>query len=223
MTTTQPTSTPTTTDLDGDRRTATLRGSKCRIASPAQPTTGLETMTATPSPSVTPAPSPRAVEPRVPPVSLSIPAIGVSRQLLRLGLRPDKTVEVPSSRDADFPGWYRLGPSPGQVGSAVILGHVDSVRGPAVFYELRSLVPGNRVDVRLRNGTVAHFAVKRVATYPNAEFPARKVYASHGVRALNLVTCGGVYDKSNGGYQSNVVAYTRLVGATAAKARASQS
>ena len=105
----------------------------------------------------------------------------------------------------------------------MILGHVDSVRGPAVFYELRNLVPGNHVDVRLRNGATAHFAVRKVATYPNDEFPARKVYASQGVRALNLVTCGGVYDKAHGGYQSNVVAYTRLVGTTPPKERASQS
>ncbi len=196
-----------------------------RAIASARPTSGLETMTATPSPapSATSSPTPRTDDPKVAPVRLSIPALGVSRDLLRLGLRPDNTVEVPSSQDADFPGWYRLGPSPGQVGSAVILGHVDSVRGPAVFYELRNLVPGNHVDVRLRNGATAHFAVRKVATYPNDEFPARKVYASQGVRALNLVTCGGIYDKARGGYQSNVVAYTRLVGTTPPKAPASQS
>lgn len=145
---------------------------------------------------------------------LTIPAIGVSQRLLRLGLRPDRTVEVPSPADADYPGWYRLGTSPGQIGSAVILGHVDSLTGPAVFYELRSLEKGNRVDVRLADGSVAHFAVQDVVTYPNRDFPARKVYASPGYRALNLVTCGGAYDKGRGGYQSNVVAYTRWTGTT---------
>jgi sortase (surface protein transpeptidase) len=170
----------------------------------------------------TPSPSASASSPGTPatpvaralPTHLAIPAIGVSQKLLTLGLRPDRTVEVPAPSDAAYPGWYRLGPTPGQVGSAVILGHVDSLQGPAVFYQLRYLEQGSRVDVRLRNGAVAHFEVQRVATYPNDEFPARQVYSSHGYPALNLVTCGGAYDKANGGYQSNVVAYTRLVGST---------
>jgi sortase family protein len=193
-----------------------------RTPAGAAPSVEVETISPAPAPT-TPVPKTPRADPRVPPVSLSIPAIGVSKDLLTLGLRPDKTVEVPSSADADFPGWYRLGPTPGQLGSAVILGHVDSVRGPAVFYQLRNLRPGSRVDVRLQNGATAHFAVRRVATYPNDEFPARKVYASRGVRALNLVTCGGAYDKARGGYQSNVVAYTRLVDITPPKAQTSQS
>ena len=163
-------------------------------------------------------PSPSTSVPAAPvgdlsPAHLSIPSIGVSRDLLRLGLNKDRTVQVPSSRDADSPGWYRLGPSPGQIGSAVILGHVDSVRGPAVFYELRTLVAGDKVDVRLRDGAVAHFAGEGVVTYPNEKFLARKVYGSHGYPALQLVTCGGKYDPETG-YEANVVVYTRLVGTT---------
>jgi sortase (surface protein transpeptidase) len=140
----------------------------------------------------------------------------VSEPLLRLGLQPDRTVEVPAPKDAAYPGWYELGPTPGQVGSSVILGHVDSLRGPAVFYRLRTLEHGNHVDVRLDSGVVAHFEVQKVVTYPNEDFPARTVYGSHGYPALNLVTCGGAYDRDNGGYQSNVVAYTRLVATTPA-------
>lgn len=156
----------------------------------------------------TPTRSPFPVERSVP-VHLSVPAIGVSTDLLRLGLQEDRTVEVPAPSDSEYAGWYRLGTSPGQLGSAVILGHVDSTTGPAVFYELRSLERGDRVDVRLDGGAVAHFAVEDVLTYPNEAFPARKVYTSQGYRGLNLVTCGGEYDKARGGYQSNVVAYTR--------------
>jgi hypothetical protein len=157
-------------------------------------------------------------DPSVPPVHLSIPAIDVSHDLLELGLNPDDTVEVPPHEESEFPGWFRLGPSPGQVGSSVILGHVDSLQGPAVFYKLRYLRRGDRVDVRLEDRSVAHFVVRKVATYPNDQFPAHEVYASHGYAALNLVTCGGAYDKARGGYQSNVVAYTRLVGTTQAAA-----
>lgn len=172
-----------------------------RVAEPDEPTA--------------PAGSSSAVERSVP-VHLTVPAIGVSADLLRLGLRKDRTVEVPAPSQAEYPGWYELGTLPGQVGSAVILGHVDSTTGPAVFYELRSLEPGDLVDVRLDDGAVAHFAVEDVLSYLNEDFPARKVYTSHGYRALNLVTCGGEYDEARGGYQSNVVVYTRWTSTTPA-------
>jgi len=90
-----------------------------------------------------------------------------------------------------------------------------------VFYRLKFLKPGDKVDVSLANGVVAHFAVKSVATYPKKAFPAQQVYASHGFSALQLVTCGGQFDKSAGSYLSNVVAYTTLVATTPAAAPSS--
>ncbi|MDA8386366.1 MAG: class F sortase [Actinomycetota bacterium] len=157
----------------------------------------------------------RAVAPSVArsvPVFLRIPAIGVAVSLSTLGINPDGTVQVPT--DFAQPGWYRLGPSPGQVGSAVILGHVDSYQGPAVFFQLRSLHSGDAVEVTLADGMVAHFAVTTVAMYTKAEFPAQQVYASHGYAALQLVTCGGQFDRATGHYLSNIVAYTTLVAIT---------
>ena len=154
--------------------------------------------------------TPAAVsEPVVPPVRLVIPDLDLDTRLITLGLRPDRTVEVPG--DPDRAGWFRRGPAPGALGSAVILGHVDSVDGPAVFAGLSSLTPGARIRVRLADGTVATFAVHSVTTYANEAFPARKVYGSHGRSELNLVTCGGAYDSSRGGYQSNVVVNARVV------------
>jgi hypothetical protein len=150
------------------------------------------------------------------PVSLRIPAIGVAVSLSKLGVNPDGTVEVPT--DFQRPGWFRLGPTPGQLGSAVILGHVDSYLGPAVFFRLGALRAGNRVSVTLADGKVAHFVVDTVATYPKTRFPARRVYGSHGISALQLVTCGGTFDHSTGHYLSNVVVYTRLVGTSRAHA-----
>lgn len=160
-----------------------------------------------------PAP-PQKVPPaaRSAPVALRIPAIGVSVPVSKLGLNHDKTIQVPT--DFQKPGWFRLGPSPGQVGSAVILGHVDSYKGPAVFYRLRSLRPGDRVEVRLADGVTAHFVVRKVAMYPKQQFPARQVYGSHGYSALQLVTCGGKFDTHTRSYLSNVVAYTSLVATT---------
>ncbi len=114
----------------------------------------------------------------VAPVALRIPAIGVAVSLSTLGLNPDQTVEVPT--DFAQPGWFRLGPTPGQPGAAVILGHVDSYQGPAVFYRLGALQTGDQVEVVLAGGAVAHFAVTTVATYPKDQFPAQQVYAAHG-------------------------------------------
>ena len=149
------------------------------------------------------------------PVSLRIPAMGVSVSLSKLGLNADRSPQVPTKYEE--PGWYKLGPAPGMMGSAVILGHVDDKKGPAVFYKLGSLRPGDKVEVSLVSGAVAHFAVKRVETYLKAQFPSQKVYGPHGYRALQLVTCGGTFDNATGHYLSNVVAYTALVSTTPAQ------
>ena len=151
---------------------------------------------------VTPAPPPL-------PLALSIPAIDVQTDIIRLGQHRDGTVEVP--RHPADAGWFDLGPPPGTSGSSVILGHVDSVTGPAVFYRLDELRAGDRIDVHLDDGTTAQFRVHSIETYANADFPAQKVYGRQGRSQLNLVTCGGVYDSSRGGYQSNVVVNARLV------------
>jgi len=98
------------------------------------------------------------------------------------------------------------------VGSAVILGHVDSSEGPAVFFGLRTLVPGDQVVVSLADGDTARFDVTSVAMYSKQAFPDQQVYGSHGYSALQLVTCGGAFDHQTGHYLSNVVVYTSLVG-----------
>jgi sortase (surface protein transpeptidase) len=157
-----------------------------------------------PSPAATVTPAARSV-----PVTLSVPAIGLNVSLSQLGLNPDGTVQVPTNYQE--PGWYRFGPSPGQLGSAVILGHVDSYLGPAVFFRLGSLDIGDRVDVTLADGVIAQFVVREVAMYLKTQFPTRLVYGPHGYSGLQLVTCGGVFDSQTGHYLSNVVVYTSLV------------
>jgi hypothetical protein len=150
------------------------------------------------------------------PVRLRIPAIGLSVALSSVGLNSDGTVHVPT--DFARPGWFRLGAAPGQLGSAVIVGHVDSYRGPAVFFRLRSLRAGDAVQVDLANGGVARFVVSRVTSYPKDRFPARLVYGSHGYSALQLVTCGGTFDARARSYRSNIVVYSVLAGTTPAAA-----
>jgi sortase (surface protein transpeptidase) len=150
------------------------------------------------------------------PVALSIPAIDLEVSLSELGLNPDGTVEVPT--DIQQPGWFHLGPSPGQVGSAVILGHVDSYLGPGIFFQLPTLLAGDQVAVTLADGVVAHFVVNTVVMYAKDQFPTSLVYASHGFQALQLITCGGTFDPDTGHYLSNVVVYTTFVSSTPAAA-----
>jgi hypothetical protein len=201
--------------LSGSLIAVGLQGDLGRVDSPTAPQAGLSTSTMTLLPLHSPTSrSKDVVGSKVWPVHLRIPAIKVSADVTGLGLNVDRSIEVP--RNPDAAGWYRLGPSPGRSGAAVILGHVDSTHGPAVFFHLRNLKPGNRIAVRLSDAAVAHFQVTRVASYANRDFPARKVYGGAvGDRpTLNLVTCGGKYDREAGGYQSNVVVYATYLWAT---------
>ncbi len=143
------------------------------------------------------------------PVHLTIPSIGVSVGLSLLGLNKSGFVNVPTN--VAVPGWYRGGQSPGQKGSAVILGHVDSIHGAAVFYKLDKLELGNRVDVTLRDGKRLVFAVIGVRMYEKTNFPDKLVYGARDYPALQLVTCGGIFDPSTGHYLSNIVVFTALI------------
>lgn len=143
------------------------------------------------------------------PVGLDIARIGVhSTTVVDLGLQRDGSIEVPE--DAQKPGWFAPGPSPGQLGPAVIAGHVDSRTGPAVFYRLAELRRGDRLTVTREDGSVAAFVVDRVKTYAKDAFPTRKVYGATDRAELRLITCGGSYDDETG-YDSNTVAYAHLV------------
>jgi hypothetical protein len=155
------------------------------------------------------------------PTELQVPAIGLAVSLSTLGLNPDGTVQVPT--DIQQPGWYRLGPSPGQMGSAVILGHVDSYQGPAVFFKLRLLVAGDLINVNLADGSTAQFKVTSVSMYLKANFPDQAVYGSHGLSQLQLVTCAGAFDTRTGHYLSNIVVYSSLVALTPAPAAPASS
>ena len=143
------------------------------------------------------------------PVRLFIPNISLSAPLTTVGLNSNGTVQVPPT--VETPGWYRLGPSPGQDGSAVILGHVDSYSGPGIFIGLRRLVPGDRLTVLLANGNVAHFDVTSVQQFLKTSFPDAAVYRSRGFSALQLVTCGGRFNAAKGSYESNIVVFSTRV------------
>lgn len=169
----------------------------------------------------TPTPTPAAVPPTTPPVTgpfvmaasvplrLQIPAIGVDSELMDLGLLPDGTMEVPPGA---FPaGWFTGAPTPGELGPAVLAGHVDWVTGPGVFADLASLAPGDHVLVSRADGTVADFAVTAVEEYAKDEFPTQLVYGDIDHAGLRLITCGGEWDRAAQHYDANAVVYAELV------------
>ena len=144
---------------------------------------------------------------RVPrPVSLVIPAIGVHTSLIRLGRTAQGTLQVPTS--TSVAGWYTASPRPGEIGSAIIAGHIDSDAGPGVFFRLRLLHPGNLVYVRRTDGTLAVFRVYAEHMYVKTRFPTQQVYGPEPDAELHLITCGGVFDSATGHYLSNVVVYS---------------
>ncbi len=149
---------------------------------------------------VTAAPAPVAR-----PVALTIPLIGVRTSLIKLGRAADGTLEVPSS--TAVASWYTGSPRPGAVGPSLILGHVDSVAGPGVFFRLSELHRGDRVYVSRADGTTAVFRVTEVQMYPKDAFPTQSVYGGTPDPELRLITCGGVFDPATGHYLSNVIVY----------------
>jgi sortase (surface protein transpeptidase) len=126
-----------------------------------------------------------------------------------LSLNKNGSVNVPTNFAE--PGWYDGDRTPGQTGSAVILGHVDNFHGPAAFFYLDKLSLGNRVYVTLANGKQLVFAVIGERMYSKTNFPDALVYGPRNYPALQLVTCGGIFDAATGHYLSNIVVFTALI------------
>ena len=143
------------------------------------------------------------------PTRLLIPAIGVDTSVVALGKNHDGSAQVPSG--TTYSSWYDLGPKPGQLGPAVILGHVDSYTGPGVFFRLRSLLPGDVITVQSGPKEFT-FEVSRLLTYPKAHFDTAAVFGPTPDAELRLITCGGPFDTSIGHYEDNIVVYAVLVG-----------
>jgi sortase (surface protein transpeptidase) len=143
------------------------------------------------------------------PAELTVPAIGVRTRLIHLGLAPDGALQVPSS--VRVAGWYDRGPRPGAPGPAVIAGHVDSVAGPGIFYQLAALHPGDRAYVRRTDGTLVDFRVTAVRTYPKDRIPTAAIYGPAPGPQLRLITCGGTFDPARRSYLSNVVVFAVAV------------
>ncbi len=143
------------------------------------------------------------------PAFVRVTSIGATSSLIPLGLHDDGTLEVPI--DFAVAGWYSLGPRPGQVGAAVIAGHLDSYNGPAVFARLPEVRPGDEVEVTRKDGSIVRFSVTRIDVYPKDRFPTMAVYGPTEGPELRLITCGGAFDRARGSYRDNVVVYARMI------------
>ncbi|MFD0742651.1 class F sortase [Phytohabitans flavus] len=133
-----------------------------------------------------------------------MPRIGVDSALVKLGLDKAGKLEAPTVYDKA--GWFGGGPSPGDVGPAVLAGHVDSKAGPAVFYRLHELKVGDKIEVRRGKDTVT-FTVTGVTRHPKDKFPTAAVYGPTPGPELRLVTCGGVFDRVRNSYRDNIVVF----------------
>lgn len=190
-------------DVDGDRATT-------RTPSTSTTTT---TTTTLPAPSSAPPPAsapatPMPAHPQGPPARVSIPSIEVDAPVVDLGTNPDGTLQVPDWLDA---GWFARGPEAGQRGAAVVVGHVDSQDGPAVFYRLEELRPGDVVDIALDGGTgTVRYLVDRIERFPKDAFPTLDVYGLTPGPELRLITCDGEFDSSTGHYVDNLVVYATI-------------
>ena len=144
-----------------------------------------------------------------PPVRLTVASIGVNTTLQALNLQADGALPVPTN--SAQAGWYAAGVRPGSIGPAIVVGHVDSVNGPAVFFRLKQLRVGDEIRVLRMDGTTAVFQVDSVQAYPKNTFPQSTVYGPTTDPVLRLITCTGTFDQASQNYLGNLVVSSHLV------------
>ncbi|HYF05793.1 MAG TPA: class F sortase [Patescibacteria group bacterium] len=144
------------------------------------------------------------------PVSLSIPTLQLAAPFVPLGLTADKKLEVPGKPEQV--GWYIHRAKPGDIGPAVVVGHLDTQAGkPAVFAKLHQVKPGDAIMVARSDGSEAVFEVESVQEYTQDTFPTEQVYGPINYAGLRLVTCSGVYNKDLRHYSHNLIVFAKLV------------
>ncbi len=190
-------------------------GKAGREAAPAAPGVAAGEAVQIPRPVVAPeAPqpvvTPESPRPVVAPDRVRISAIGVNAPLIPLGLNPDRTLAVPTK--AEIAGWYTGAPTPGEVGPAIVVGHVDWRGEQGVFKRLDQLRPGHHVEFRSGDDVTATFVVTHLERVPKAAFPTHRVYGNTAGPELRLITCGGIFDRTEGHYRDNVIVYAKAAG-----------
>ncbi|WP_328835999.1 class F sortase [Streptomyces europaeiscabiei] len=139
-----------------------------------------------------------------------IPSIRVDAPAMPVGLDTQGWVDAPPARDPNLAGWFTGAVSPGEKGTAVVVGHVDNDQGPAVFYGLGALKKGAKIEIRRADRKTAVFEIYGIEVFEKNNFPGDRVYGNSGIPELRVITCGGGFSKQNG-YDGNVVVFARLV------------
>jgi hypothetical protein len=145
------------------------------------------------------------------PTRLLIPSIGVRAPVQEVGLGPDGSIAIPAVNFLNEAGWYNQGPTPGQYGPAILVGHVDTKDKPAVFARIRELKPGAKIEVTRRDRQVAVFEVNSVETFSKTKIPMDRIYNDFSRPGLRLITCGGRWIGGELGYADNIVAFASLI------------
>ncbi|MEV6314357.1 class F sortase [Streptomyces sp. NPDC051776] len=192
---------------------ALIRNGVAQESGPPQPTSESAADTRTAS---SPAPARSAPKKPVPealgtslPSRVAIPAIRVDAPLMQVGLDPEGWVASPPATEKNLAGWYKDSVTPGENGTAVIVGHVDNKAGPVVFYNLGALKKGHTVEVNRQDGRTAVFEIYGIEVFDKQQFPAGRVYGDTGRPELRVITCGGGFSKAKG-YAGNVVVFARM-------------
>ncbi len=144
------------------------------------------------------------------PTHITIPAVSIDAAIMPVGQDTDGSIQMPPLFDWTT-GWYDLSPTPGQLGPAIIVGHVDTYKGVSVFWNLRNLNPGDLINVARADGSTATFKVQSLQQFDQNNFPTQEVYGNIDYAGLRLITCGGTFDQSTASYTENTVVFASLV------------
>lgn len=163
-----------------------------------------------------PTPKPAKVEsapkglPRSEPTHVNISAVGINYPIITVGREADGAMEIPKLYDPVV-GWYKYSPTPGEIGPTVLVGHVDTQKGPSVFWRLRDLKAGDEVEVTRADGQVIKYKVEALKQFDQNNFPSAEVYGNIDHAGLRLITCGGTFDRKTGAYTANTVVFASAI------------
>jgi hypothetical protein len=146
------------------------------------------------------------------PNRIVIPTVSIDAFVEEIGLTSGGALETPSFARSDNAAWYKYGPTPGEVGPAVIVGHVDNANAPAVFFNLRKVAVGAKIEVSRADGSKVRFKVDSIEQFPKTKFPTQRVYGRTPAPTLRVVTCGGRFDKAKQDYVDNIIVFASLIG-----------
>lgn len=180
----------------------------------AAPSAGASTGPAEGGTAVSPSPAERSPGKhlaRSAPTRLVIPSIGVNAPFTALDVDSKGQLEAPPPNNTNLVGWYAKGVSPGELGTAIVAGHVDTKTSAAVFARLSELKKGDRFQVRRADGTRATFVVDEAESFAKDDFPNERVYADTPDAQVRLITCAGAYDRTAKDYTENLVVFAHLV------------